>query len=169
MILLVSVTDSRAAEVVDLRWEPIDFETGTVHVRRVKDGTPAHTPLPAGIAGAARAPKAPSRPSSSSRSGGPLTAPGFAADSAGRRGSRIGFKAHAHMLRHACGYSWRTRARYANAAGLSGPSLIQTRRATLRLRRIGSRVSGATDGDRQRARPDGHELCECYVSIDSIV
>src|SRR4029079_12837562 len=31
----------RASEVVDLRWEQVDFRTGTLHVRRVKQGTPS--------------------------------------------------------------------------------------------------------------------------------
>jgi type 1 fimbriae regulatory protein FimB/type 1 fimbriae regulatory protein FimE len=35
----------RAAEVVYLRWEQIDFKTATLHVRRVKNGTPSTHPL----------------------------------------------------------------------------------------------------------------------------
>jgi integrase len=35
----------RAAEVVDLRWEQVDFKTATLHVRRVKNGTPSTHPL----------------------------------------------------------------------------------------------------------------------------
>ena len=31
----------RAARVVDLRWEQVDFKTATLHVRMVKNGTPA--------------------------------------------------------------------------------------------------------------------------------
>jgi hypothetical protein len=31
----------RAAELVDLRWEQVDFRTATLHVRRVKQGTPS--------------------------------------------------------------------------------------------------------------------------------
>ena len=33
------------AEVNDLRWEQIDFKTANLHVRRVKNGTPATHPL----------------------------------------------------------------------------------------------------------------------------
>ena len=33
----------RAAEVCDLRWEQIDFATATLHVRRIKNGTPANS------------------------------------------------------------------------------------------------------------------------------
>src|SRR5258708_39759570 len=35
----------RAAEVVDLRWEQVDFKTASLHVRRVKNGTPSTHPL----------------------------------------------------------------------------------------------------------------------------
>jgi integrase len=34
-----------ASEVVDLRWEQIDFGSASLHVRRVKNGTPATHPL----------------------------------------------------------------------------------------------------------------------------
>ena len=30
----------RASELVDLRWEQVDFRTASLHVRRVKQGTP---------------------------------------------------------------------------------------------------------------------------------
>jgi integrase len=35
----------RAAEVVDLRWDQVDFKTATLHVRRVKAGTPSTHPI----------------------------------------------------------------------------------------------------------------------------
>ena len=35
----------RAAEVCDLRWEQVNFTSATLHVRRVKNGTPATHPL----------------------------------------------------------------------------------------------------------------------------
>ena len=35
----------RAAEIVDLRWEQIDFKTASLHIRRVKNGTPSTHPL----------------------------------------------------------------------------------------------------------------------------
>src|SRR6478752_3520582 len=31
----------RASELVDLRWDQIEFASGTLHVRRVKQGTPS--------------------------------------------------------------------------------------------------------------------------------
>src|SRR6266436_4960964 len=45
MILLAFRHGLRAAEVCDLRWEQIDFATATLHVRRIKNGTPATHPL----------------------------------------------------------------------------------------------------------------------------
>jgi integrase len=41
MVLLAFRHGLRAAEVCDLRWEQIDFATATLHVRRIKNGTPA--------------------------------------------------------------------------------------------------------------------------------
>jgi integrase len=36
-----------ASELVDLRWEQVDLENAILHVRRVKQGTPATHPLAA--------------------------------------------------------------------------------------------------------------------------
>jgi len=35
----------RASELVDLRWNQIDFATATLHVRRVKEGSPSTHPI----------------------------------------------------------------------------------------------------------------------------
>ena len=35
----------RASELVDLRWEQVDFRTATLHVRRLKQGTPSTHPI----------------------------------------------------------------------------------------------------------------------------
>src|SRR6266700_2013452 len=45
MILLAFRHGLRAAELVDLRWEQVDFNHGVLHVRRAKAGTPATHPL----------------------------------------------------------------------------------------------------------------------------
>ena len=108
MILLTFRHGLRAAEVCDLRWEQVDFKTANLHVRRVKNGTPATHPLTGREMRALRKHQRESERSPFvfvSERGAPLTAPGFsrmveraavAAD--------LGIKAHAHMLRHACGY-----------------------------------------------------------------
>ena len=45
MILLAYRHGLRAAELVDLRWDQVDFQHGTLFVRRVKNGTPATHPI----------------------------------------------------------------------------------------------------------------------------
>ena len=108
MILLAFRHGLRAAEICDLRWEQVDFKTASLHVRRVKNGTPATHPLASREMRVLRKHHRQSHPSPFvfvSERGAPLTAPAFsrmveraavAAD--------LGLKAHAHMLRHACGY-----------------------------------------------------------------
>lgn len=108
MALLAYRHGLRAVEVVDLRWEQVDFKTATLHVRRAKNGTPATHPLTGRELRALRRHQKDSEKSPFvfvSERGAPLSAPGFsrmieraavAAD--------LGIKAHAHMLRHGCGY-----------------------------------------------------------------
>ena len=45
MVLLAFRHGLRASELVDLRWEQVDLVNATLHVRRVKAGTPATHPL----------------------------------------------------------------------------------------------------------------------------
>ena len=108
MILLAYRHGLRAAEVVDLRWEQIDFKSATLHVRRLKNGTPATHPLTGRELRALRRHQREAAPSAfvfTSNWGAPFAAPGFsrmierAATKAG-----LDIKAHAHMLRHACGF-----------------------------------------------------------------
>src|ERR671913_1265954 len=44
MILVAWRHGLRVSELVDLRWDQIDFATATLHVRRVKQGTPSTHP-----------------------------------------------------------------------------------------------------------------------------
>jgi integrase len=108
MVLLAYRHGLRAAEVVDLRWEQIDFKTASLHVRRAKNGTPSTHPLTGRELRGLRRHKRESAKSPFifvSERGAPLSAPGFsrmierAATTA-----KLGIKAHAHMLRHACGF-----------------------------------------------------------------
>lgn len=110
MVLLAYRHGLRAAEVVDLRWEQVDFKTASLHIRRAKNGTPATHPLSGREMRELRRHQRESAQSPFvfvSERGAPLSAPGFsrmieraaiAAD--------LGIKAHAHMLRHACGYKF---------------------------------------------------------------
>jgi integrase len=45
MVLVAYQHGLRAAELVDLRWDQIDFRTATLHVRRVKQCTPSTHPI----------------------------------------------------------------------------------------------------------------------------
>jgi integrase len=110
MILLAYRHGLRASELVDLRWDQVDFNQGVLHVRRAKNGTPATHPL---TGKELRALRKLDRENGSggpfvfvSERGAPFSVSGFrrmierATEAAG-----LGIKAHPHMLRHACGYA----------------------------------------------------------------
>ena len=44
-MILVAYRHGLRAKLVDLRWDQINFATATLHVRRVKQGTPATHPI----------------------------------------------------------------------------------------------------------------------------
>ena len=100
----------RASELVDLRWDQVDFASATLHVRRVKQGTPSAHPILGDELRALRRLQREQEPKSvfvfTSERGAPFTTAGFArmVERAGAD-ARLGFKAHPHMLRHACGYA----------------------------------------------------------------
>src|ERR1700716_1040033 len=110
MILVGYRHGFRAAELVDLRWEQIDFASATLHVRRVKQGTPSTHPLRGDELRALRRLQREQAPKSSfvftSERGAPFSPAGFArmVERASRRAG-VGFPAHPHMLRHACGFT----------------------------------------------------------------
>jgi integrase len=45
MILVAYRHGLRASELTDLRWDQTDFATATLHVRRVKQGSPSTHPI----------------------------------------------------------------------------------------------------------------------------
>ena len=45
MILVAYRHGLRASELTDLRWDQIEFTSATLHVRRVKQGTPSTHPI----------------------------------------------------------------------------------------------------------------------------
>jgi integrase len=45
MVLVAYRHGLRVSELVDLRWEQVDFRTAALHVRRVKQGTPSTHPI----------------------------------------------------------------------------------------------------------------------------
>jgi site-specific recombinase XerD len=100
----------RVSELVDLRWDQIEFASGTLHVRRVKQGTPSTHPILGDELRALRRLKREQQPTSpfvfTSERGAPFSTAGFArmVERAGAEAT-LAFKAHPHMLRHACGYA----------------------------------------------------------------
>jgi integrase len=100
----------RASELVDLRWDQVEFATATMHVRRVKQGTPSIHPILGDELRALRRLHREQEPKSpfvfTSERGAPFSTAGFArmVERAGTE-AKLGFKTHPHMLRHACGYA----------------------------------------------------------------
>jgi integrase len=110
MILVAYRHGLRASELVDLRWDQIDFATATLHVRRVKQGSPSTHPVLGDELRGLRRLQREQEPKSpfvfTSERGSPFTTAGFArmVERAGEEAG-LGFKAHPHMLRHACGFA----------------------------------------------------------------
>jgi type 1 fimbriae regulatory protein FimB/type 1 fimbriae regulatory protein FimE len=110
MILVAYRHGFRPAELVDLRWDQIEFASGALHVRRVKRGTPSTHPILGDELRALRRLQREQEPKSpfvfTSERGSPFTTAGFArmVERAGD-GAKLGLKVHPHMLRHACGYA----------------------------------------------------------------
>jgi site-specific recombinase XerD len=109
MILVAYRHGLRASELVDLRWDQIDFNSATLHVRRVMHGTPASHPIGRDELRALRRLRREQEPRSLfvfvSERGARFTPAGFARviERAGVE-AELGFPVHPHMLRHACGY-----------------------------------------------------------------
>ncbi|MEW6450042.1 MAG: tyrosine-type recombinase/integrase [Pseudomonadota bacterium] len=110
MILVAYRHGLRASELTDLRWDQIEFSSATMHVRRVKQGTPSTQPILGDELRALRKLHREQKPKSpfvfTSERGAPFTTAGFARmiERAGEE-AEFGFKTHPHMLRHACGYA----------------------------------------------------------------
>ena len=109
MVLVAYRHGLRAAELVTLRWDAIDFAHGRLHVRRLKGGSESVHPLSGRELRALRRLKREQEPHSpfifTSERGAPFTPAGFRKMVA-RLGvaANLGFPVHPHMLRHACGF-----------------------------------------------------------------
>ena len=108
LILLAYRHGLRVSELVALRWDQVDLKRGTLHVNRLKNGTPSTHPLRGPELRALRRLRRdyPDHPYLFvSERGGPLTTASVrkiitrAGDDAG-----IKLPVHPHMLRHATGY-----------------------------------------------------------------
>ena len=110
MVLVAYRHGLRVSELVDLRWTQVDFDKATLHVRRVKAGTPSTHPIMGDEMRALRRLQREQDPKSpfvfTSERGSPFTTAGFSrlVERAGVA-ARLGFPAHPHMLRHACGFA----------------------------------------------------------------
>jgi integrase len=109
MVLLAYRHGLRASELVDLRWDQVDLEHALLHVRRLKNGSPATHPLTGKELRALRRLLREQDTKSpfvfKSERDTPFTKRGFQA-MVERAGEATGFdmKIHPHMLRHACGF-----------------------------------------------------------------
>ena len=108
MILIAFRHGLRASELCSLQWSDVEFETGTLHLRRAKGGTTVTHPL---LGDELRALRSLKRDAKSpfifvSERGAPFTVSGFAklVERAGIE-AKLPFKVHPHMLRHATGYA----------------------------------------------------------------
>jgi integrase len=109
MILVTFRHGLRASEACDLRWDQVDFNTATLAVRRVKNGSPSTHPLSGDEMRAFRRLKRESPPSPFvflSQRGAPFSTAGFErmVQRAGVA-AKLPFPVHPHMLRHACGFA----------------------------------------------------------------
>ena len=147
MILVAYRHGLRVSELVDLRWEQVDFNHAVLHVRRAKKGTPATHPIIGDEMRALRRLQREQEPRS------PFVSPPNAARPSPRRGlpacwsalARLGLalKVHPHMLRHACGFALANKGHDTRALqAYLGHRNIQHRSVTRSCRRAASRTSG---------------------------
>ena len=110
MILVAFRHGFRASELVELRWDQIDFNAANMAIRRVKQGSPSTHPILGDELRALRRLQREQEPKSpfvfTSERGAPFTRAGFSrlVERAGEA-AELGFKAHPHMLRQACGFA----------------------------------------------------------------
>jgi integrase len=109
MVLLAWKHGLRAVELVNLRWDAVDFDAGTIHIGRAKKGTPGTHPLSGRELRILRKLKRDQEPASAfvftSERAAPFATSGYRKMVA-RLGEAAGFDhgVHPHQLRHACGY-----------------------------------------------------------------
>ena len=150
MILLAYRHGLRASELVDLRWDQVDFNRAVLHVRRVKQGTPATHPLTGLEMRALRKLQRESEASPFvfvSERGAPFSTAGFAR-MLERLPRLLGSKSK--FIRTCCGTPAGSSS--PTTASIPGPCrpisvtrTFSTRSATPSWRRPGSRVSGRTN------------------------
>jgi integrase len=113
MLLICWRHGLRAAELCDLRWDQVSFETAVLHVRRLKHGIPSTHPL---TGRELRALRKLQREATSpfmfvSNRGAPMSPAGFARmiERAAQVAGLTELKPHPHCCRHSCGYALASR------------------------------------------------------------
>ncbi len=108
MVLMAFRHGLRVSELCDLQWTDVDFQAGTLYVRRLKGSKDSVHFL---MGEESRPLRALHKASESpyvftSERGGPVSAAGFRKQLAtwGVK-AKLGFPVNPHMLRHACGYA----------------------------------------------------------------
>ena len=156
MILVAYRHGLRVSELVDLRWDQVDFD----HARAAcPQGQAGHARRPIRFSGdemrALRKLQREQEPKSpfvfTSERGSPFSTSGFAklVERAGEAAG-LGFPAHPHMLRHACGFALANKGHDTRACRrIWGTRTSSTPCGTPSFRRLGSRISGS------RAAPSG--------------
>ena len=154
----------RASELVALRWDDIDFQTGKLHVRRAKGGTASVHPIGGRELRALRRLKR-EAPASIyvfvSERLAPLSVAGYQRMVA-RAGEAAGFPflVHSHMLRHSCGYKLANDGQDTRAIHITlGTSRLTQQYVTRLWRLIASKASGRTKSPHYPARWDGSPHC----------
>lgn len=110
LLLMMFRHGLRVSEAIALRWSDIDWETASIHIRRMKRGNPANHPIYPDELRLLRSFKKQAKDKSPwifmSERGAPITD-----DTVRKIISRAGelasfdFPLHPHMLRHSCGYA----------------------------------------------------------------
>jgi integrase len=107
-ILLAFRHGLRSSELVEVRWDDIDFKTGRIHVRRSKDGVATSHPIGGEEMRSLRRLMRSTRTSTHvfvSERGAPLSVAGYQRMIArAGKAARFPFLVHSHMLRHSTGY-----------------------------------------------------------------
>jgi integrase len=137
MMLVAYRHGLRVSELVDLRWDQIEFASGALHVRRVKQGTPSTHPILGDELRALRRLKREQEPKSpfvfTSERGAPFSTAGFA-----RMVERAGAEVVATR--------WPTRGTiHARCKPISGTRISNTLSATPNYHRQDLRSSGGFD------------------------
>lgn len=129
----------------------VDFRTATLHVRRVKQGTPSTHPILGNELRALRRLQREQEQKSpfvfTSDGGAPFSTAGFArmVERTGRA-AKLAFKAHPHMLKHTCGYALANKGHDTRAlASLPRTQNIQHTVGTRSYHRCASRIFGKTE------------------------